>query len=167
MPATTDAAALVDLVTEHNGQLRALALRLLDDPALVDDALQDAYIRAFRALPRFRGESSLATWLYRIVRNVCMDELRRRRRRAERPYEAAESMAVGDDSGDLTVERTDLVAGLAALPATHRAAIVLVDGYGMGYRAAGEMLGIPAGTVGSRVFRARASLRLALAVHAA
>jgi RNA polymerase sigma-70 factor, ECF subfamily len=169
----TDGAVLVDLLTEQDSRLRALALRLLGDADMVEDALQDAYIRAFQALPRFRGEAALATWLHRIVHNVCMDELRRRRRRAEQPYDEEGTTAASltedtrDSTADLTAERADLVAGLAELPAPHRAAIVLVDGYGMGYQAAAAMLGIPTGTVGSRVFRARAVLRQTLAETAA
>lgn len=170
---TTDAATLVDLLLEQDSALRAFALRLLGDPGLVEDALQDAYIRASQALPRFRGEAALATWLHRIVHNVCMDELRRRRRRAEQPYQeegaTAPTMAThaGDSTADLAAERADLAAGLAGLPAAQRAAIVLVDGYGMGYEAVGRMLGVPAGTVGSRLFRARTVLRQALAEKAA
>jgi RNA polymerase sigma-70 factor (ECF subfamily) len=174
MPTATIAdAALVDLLMAQNSGLRALALRLLGDPGLVDDALQDAYIRASRALPRFRGDAALTTWLHRIVHNVCMDELRRRRHRAEQPYQEEGTTApampadTGDATADFAAERADLAAGLAGLPAAHRAAIVLVDGYGMGYHAAATMLGVPTGTVGSRVFRARSVLRQTLAETAA
>jgi len=157
----------VELLADHGRQLRALALRLLGDPALVDDALQEAYFRAFRALPQFRGESSPATWLHRIVHNVCMDELRRRRRQAEKPFDESMVNAAAADAFDFSVDRADLRAGLAGLPPELRAAIVLVHGYGMGYTAAARMLGIPPGTVASRIFRARAALRQSLNVGAA
>ena len=160
---------LADVLAAHDGRLRGLALRLLGDRDLVDDALQEAYLRALRALPRFRGESSLATWLSHIVHNICIDELRRRRRRAEDSIDesSAEVGSTDTDPGDLGVGRADLIAGLAALTTDQRAAVVLVDGYGMGYRSAGQMLGVPPGTVGSRAFRARAVLRQTLAVDAA
>jgi RNA polymerase sigma-70 factor (ECF subfamily) len=167
--ATISRSDFVDLLARHDRQLRALAMRLLGDRELVEDALQEAYLRAFRALPQFRGESSVATWLHRIVHNVCMDELRRRSRRAESPFDETFLATAGTDAdaSDRGVERVDLAAGLADLPAEQRAAVILVDGYGMGNRAAGEILGVPAGTVGSRAFRARAALRQSLAVHAA
>ncbi len=157
----------VDLLAEHDRRLRARAVRLLGDPGLAEDALQEAYLRAFRALPRFRGDSSMATWLHRIVHNVCMDELRRRCRRAEDPLDGSLADTAVADPSDLGIARADLAAGLAGLPADQRAAVVLVDGYGMGYGAAGELLGVPPGTVGSRVFRARAALRHTLSVSAA
>jgi RNA polymerase sigma-70 factor (ECF subfamily) len=163
---TTEDSRLVDLLVEHDRQLRQLALRLLDDPMLVDDALQEAYLKASAALPRFRGESSLGTWLHRIVHNVCVDELRRRRRRAEKPYDEREMDAAPADAGDFSAERADLGAGLADLPHDLRVAVVLVDGYGMPYAAAARMLGVPTGTVGSRAFRARAALRHSLADRA-
>jgi RNA polymerase sigma-70 factor (ECF subfamily) len=158
-------AAFVDFLAEYDRHLRAVAFRLLGDVEVVDDVLQEAYLKAFAALPRFRGESSLGTWLHRIVHNTCMDELRRRRRLAERPYDDCAPAGDGD-SGDITAERADLAAGLAELSEELRAAVVLVDGYGMPYAAAARVLGIPAGTVGSRAFRARAALRRSLAVDA-
>ncbi|MGI8810588.1 MAG: RNA polymerase sigma factor [Acidimicrobiales bacterium] len=157
-----DCAPFVELLAAHDRQLRALALRILGDPGLVDDALQEAYLRAFRALPRFRGESSLATWLHRIVHNVCIDEHRRRRRRAEVPFDEGSHEGEPADAADLGVERSDLSAGLAGLPYEQRATIVLVDGYGLNYAAVADMLGVPVGTVGSRAFRARIVLRQAL-----
>ena len=165
LPPAPDVATLVDMLADHDRPLRALALSLLGDAASVDDVLQEAYLRAARALPRFRGDSSLATWLYRIVHNVCIDELRRRRRRPEDNYDEAALETAVADSSDAGVDRVDLAAGLAGLPHEQRAAVVLVDGYGMGYADAARVLGVPAGTVGSRAFRARIVLRRALAVQ--
>src|SRR5215203_3291561 len=75
-----DERAFAVLVDHHAPMLRALASRMLGDAASVDDALQEAFVKAFRALPTFRGASRVSTWLYRICHNVCADELRRRRR---------------------------------------------------------------------------------------
>ena len=161
-PATDDG-LFAELLAAHDRQLRSFALRLVNDPTFVDDALQEAYLRAFRALPAFRGEASVRSWLYRIVHNVCMDELRRQRR-SETTYDEHSMDTASADTSEISVDSADLAAGLAELPQSQRAAVLLVDGYGMDYAAAGHMLGVPAGTVGSRAFRARAALRETLAV---
>jgi len=75
-----DHRAFAQIVDRYDRQLRALAYRLLGDRDRMDDALQEAYVKAFRALPGFKGDSALGTWLHRIAYNACMDELRRDRR---------------------------------------------------------------------------------------
>jgi RNA polymerase sigma-70 factor (ECF subfamily) len=157
-----DPDAFAELVGHYDGRLRALAFRLLGDAARTDDVLQEAYVKAFRSLDRFRGEASLGTWLYRITYNACLDELRR-----GRPVvpleEASRHAGQQSDPADTAVTRSDLAAALAQLPADQRAAVVLVDAQGMDYAEAGEILGIPRGTVASRLNRAHASLRRLLA----
>lgn len=156
-----DTREFTDLVREHDVCLRALAYRLLEDRDLMDDALQEAYVKAYRALPGFRGESSVGTWLYRIAYNACLDELRRVRtvvpleRIEERPDPAPplpERTATGDA----------LARALSTLAYEDRAAVLLVDAQGFDYESAGEVLGVPAGTVASRLHRARAQLRRVL-----
>lgn len=155
-----DVDAFLALVAEHDRELRALAFRLLGDREAMDDVLQEAFAKAFRGLGSFRGRSSLRTWLYRIVYNACLDELRRRRPTV--PLREADAMA-GADAVPAEIERLDLAAALAALPPDLRATVLLVDAEGFDYAEAGEVLGIPAGTVGSRLTRARRALRTALA----
>ena len=160
-----DAAAFVEIVQHYEPRLRALAYRLLNDRDLTDDVLQEAYIRAFKALARFRGDASLGTWLYRITYNTCMDELRRRRKVVSLfPEHHAETADARSGPEELAIERSDLAAALASLAPELRAAVLLVDADGLDYAAAGEVLGIPAGTVGSRLNKARAVLRTALGV---
>jgi RNA polymerase sigma-70 factor, ECF subfamily len=141
--------------------LRALAFRLLGDREAMDDVLQEAYAKAFRALPRFRGEAATGTWLYRIVYNVCLDELRRDRRVTELPLETA-APASAPDPGESAARREALVAALAALAPDQRAAVLLVDAEGLDYPAAARVLGVRVGTLASRLSRARGSLRRAL-----
>src|SRR3954471_15505587 len=74
-----DISAFMTVIAEHDRALRSLAFRLLGDRDRMEDALQEAYVKAFRALPGFRHESGMGTWIYRVVYNACMDELRRRR----------------------------------------------------------------------------------------
>lgn len=156
-----DERAFAELVREHDHGLRALAYRLLDDRDLMDDALQEAYVKAYRALPRFRGESSVGTWLYRIAYNACLDELRR-----ARTVVPLEHVGERPDPAPAPPERaatSDLLArALSTLAHEDRAAVLLVDAQGFDYESAGEVLGVPAGTVASRLNRARAQLRRAL-----
>ena len=160
---TGDADRFAHLVAEHDRPLRALAFRLLGDRQAMDDVLQEAYAKAFRALPQFRGESATGTWLYRIVYNACLDHLRRERRLAEQPLETG--LPATPDPGESAARREALAAALAALAPDQRAAVLLVDAEGLDYAAAARVLGVRVGTVASRLSRARASLRRALAAE--
>jgi RNA polymerase sigma-70 factor (ECF subfamily) len=155
-----DAGAFVLLLRESDESHRRLAFRLLGDRQRLDDVLQEAYASAFRALPRFGGRASFGTWLYRIVYNACLDDLRRGRGRREVPL--AERDADPAAGGERIEERLDLEAALAALPVDLRAVVLLVDAEGLSYEEAAEVLGVAAGTIGSRLNRARAVLRAAL-----
>lgn len=123
------------LVQRHDDRLRGPAFRLPGSGERMDDVLQGAYLRAFRALRGFRGEAELPTWLYRIVYTTCLDELRRGGREAA--WEPAE-MEGRHDRGweEGPVRQLDLAAASAALPAEDRAAALPVDGSGLDYRSA-------------------------------
>jgi RNA polymerase sigma-70 factor (ECF subfamily) len=157
-----DDRAFTALVRHYDDGLRTLAFRLLGDRTRMDDALQEAYVKAYRALPRFRGDSSPGTWLYRIAYNACLDELRRTRDVVDLDA-VRERAGHGGDTVEAISNREALACALAELPREDRAALLLVDAAGFDYRAAAEVLGIPEGTVGSRLNRARAALRRALA----
>jgi RNA polymerase sigma-70 factor, ECF subfamily len=159
-----DPAAFEQVVRHYDARLRALAYRLLGDPALMDDALQEAYVKAFRALPGFRADAGLGTWLYRITYRTCLDVLRAEGRRRTTPLEDTHAAAdPGADPGRVASARTDLARALDSLPPDQRAAVLLVDAEGLDYTAAAEVLGVAAGTIASRLSRARAALRKALA----
>lgn len=153
-----DADAFMSLVREFDLRHRRLAFRLLNDRDRMDDVLQEAYARAFRALPRFRGGASAASWLYRIVYNACIDELRRSGARKEISLEEWRERGAAPD----VEQRLDLEAALATLPVDLRTVVLLVDADELSYDEAAEILGIPAGTVASRLSRARDALRGAL-----
>jgi RNA polymerase sigma-70 factor, ECF subfamily len=158
-----DQEAFAAVIRHYDRGLRALAFRLLGGRDRMDDALQEAYLKAYRALPRFRGESKLGTWLYRITYNVCLDELERSKRSAHVPLaDIPEPVETAPAAYETLSNRDALVSALDALPADDRAAVLLVDAEGFDYRAAGEILGVPAGTVASRLNRARAALRHSL-----
>jgi RNA polymerase sigma-70 factor, ECF subfamily len=154
-----DTEEFLALVREYDLRHRRLAYRLLGDRDRMDDVLQEAYARAFRALPRFRGRSGLATWLYRIVYNTCIDELRRSGARKEISLE--EWRERGGRRDDVE-QRLDLEAALASLSPELRAVVLLVDADELSYEEAAEVLGIPPGTVASRLSRARDTLKGAL-----
>ena len=157
-----DHAAFATIVEHYDPRLRALAYRLLRDEHGVNDALQDAYVKAYLRLEEFRGEAGLGTWLYRIVYTTCLDHLRAASRRPQ-PQESGDEATV--DFSEAAVERFDLEALLAELPPEQRAAVILVDAHGMGFAHTAEVLGIPQGTVASRVASARRKLRRALATR--
>lgn len=153
-----DQHAFALIVRHYDAGLRALAYRILGDRDRMDDALQEAYVRAFRALPRFRGDSGLGTWLYRIAYNSCVDELKRAHNVVplESIHERTDPRA---DVSETVGAQSDLAEALESLSPHDRAAVLLVDAQGFDYRSAAEILGVPEGTVASRLNRARALLR--------
>lgn len=159
-----DRSAFTEILRRHDDRLRALAYRLLaGDRFRMDDAMQNAYVRAYRGLSNFRADADLGTWLYRIVYNSCIDELRRSSRRPE-PVDLTDHPLRSSRSGpDGVVEAADaVVRALAALPDDQRATVVLVDGEGFDHAEAAEILGVATGTVASRLSRARATMRAVL-----
>jgi RNA polymerase sigma-70 factor (ECF subfamily) len=160
-----DPRAFTEVVRHYDDRLRALAYRLLGDRAAMDDALQDAYVKAFGALPAFREDAGLGTWLHRITYRACVDHLRREGR--HRMVGAADGRDVpargpAAEPAATAVARTDLARALAALPVDQRVVVLLVDAEGLDYDTAAAVLGVAAGTIASRLSRARAALRNAL-----
>jgi len=158
-----DRDAFVELMGTYDRRLRSLAYRLLDDRDAMVDAMQDVYVKAFRALPAFEGRSSVSTWLYRITYTTCLDYIERRRQ-APWEYNDADppSLRLVPDPADEVVVRADLAAALRSLSSEARAAVLMVDRDGYDYRSTAAALGIPMGTLASRLSAARAALRRAL-----
>jgi RNA polymerase sigma-70 factor, ECF subfamily len=148
-----DADAFEQLVLRYQDRLYTLALRITLSDADARDCVQEGLISAWRAIDRFRGDARFSTWIYRIVLRKAYDTLDRRRRSAD-PVE--EIIAISHDrSSD---DRLDLIAALGVLEPEFRAAAVACDVIGMSMDEAAEALGVPAGTVKSRLHRARARL---------
>jgi RNA polymerase sigma-70 factor (ECF subfamily) len=142
-----------NLLDRHEPRLRRVAYGMLGDAGRVDDVLQEAFLKAYRKLPAtFESVQAESAWLYRIVHNCCLDELRRRRRRPEVLGFVERAADPGDDS--LVV-----VGALAQLGEQARAVVLLVDLIGFDYETAAQALGVPRGTVASRLNHARAQLR--------
>jgi RNA polymerase sigma-70 factor (ECF subfamily) len=155
------------LVVASIARLEAIARLILRDPELARDAVQDAYIRAWRDLPGLRDPDRLDAWLHRLTVNACLDSARRRRRR---PIEVEMSPltppTVGDATGSVA-DRDELERGFRQLGEDHRAVLVLHYYVGLSVPALAETLGIPLGTAQSRLGRALAALRAALAAGSA
>jgi RNA polymerase sigma-70 factor, ECF subfamily len=155
--------AFATVVRLYDRRLRGIAYRVLGDRDRMDDALQEAYVRAFRALPRFRGDARVGTWLFRITYNACLDELARARRTTHLSLdELVEQASDPSELDDALYARSEVASALAALSPDERAVVFLVDVEGFDYTAACRVLGVPVGTVASRLNRARSALRSAL-----
>lgn len=160
-----DQRAFGQLLRQHDDRMRALAWKLLGDRDRMDDALQEAYMKAWRSLGGFREDADFGTWLYRITYNACIDELRRAARRPvpcdwSAPGEHPVAQAAGPEHHAVTTDAT--ARALASLPEEQRAAVVLVYGEGFDNQTAADLLGVAVGTIASRLSRARASLRARL-----
>jgi RNA polymerase sigma-70 factor (ECF subfamily) len=153
-----DRDALEQLLRDHYDRLFAICRRLTGNDADASDATQEALISLVRGLPRFDRRSRFSTWAYRVAVNAALDELRRRRRRAEPGIEDRHLSASGPDGPEASAERMDIDAALRQLPLEFRAPVVLRDLCGLDYAEIGEVLAIPPGTVRSRIARGRAAL---------
>lgn len=149
-----DDAAAARFVRASQAEVWRLVAHLADRQA-ADDLTQETYLRAFRALPRFRGDSSARTWLLSIARRVAADHLRSRERRPQTVTDGAtDPPAAGTDPA----EHLPLSLLLARLDPERREAFVLTQLLGLSYAETGEVCACPVGTVRSRVARARADL---------
>lgn len=161
--------AFNSLVERYQAAVFNLAYRLLGDPGTAEDATQEAFISAYRAIARFEG-GNVRSWLLRIVANECKDELRRRQRRTVISLDAVSSdrdapIDVADPApgAEKVLEMHEFGAGfqrlLLQLPFEQRRAILLVDVYEYRYEEVAEMTGESLGTVKSRIHRGREKLR--------
>lgn len=159
-----DDAAFAELVRRHHAAIRGLCLSMLDDASEADDAAQDAFLAAHKALARFRGQSAFGSWLYRIAANRCLDRLRRRGREklsswdalAEEGGEAFEALLGTEPEAALSLEQKDLVArALARLSPEHRLILTLREVQGLDYQELTEALDCSLDAVKARLRRAR------------
>ena len=157
------------LVLKYQGRIAALVSRYISDASEVEDVTQEAFIKAYRALDKFRGDSAFYTWLYRIAANAAKNYLVARGRRpgADATLEDAEAfgdtdlvsesgspeaVAMGDELAEV------VAAALQALPEELRAALTLRELEGLSYDDIADVLECPVGTVRSRIFRAREAI---------
>ena len=155
------------LVLKYQHKIVNLVMRYVRDPELAQDITQEAFIRAYRALPRFRGESAFYTWMYRIAVNTAKNYLAAQRRRPmeleldmqdPEQYELHAKLKETDTPEGITLsnELLEIVENaIGALPEDLQTAIILRELEGMSYEEIAQTMECPVGTVRSRIFRAR------------
>lgn len=158
------AAAFEEVVRLTYRQVYTQANRLVGDRWDAEDVVQDAFLRAFRALPRFRGDAQIETWLHRIVANAAADHLRRRGRAGALLLDAPTNEATERPAEDVgpeeeATERHDLEVALRTLPISLRVPVVLKDVYGLSCEEIAEELEISEGAVKVRLHRGRRRLK--------
>jgi len=156
-----DSRALDELLRRHTSLVHAVCRRVLGNADDAFDATQEALLSIARRVQTFDGRARFSTWCYRVATNAALDEARRRSRRPQ-PVEQLPERATGDRTADGVVDRLDVDAALSQLSPDYRAAVALRDLVGMDYAEISEVLGVPPGTVRSRISRGRAALADAL-----
>jgi len=160
-----DHRAFHHLVSRYQERIRNLLFAMFHEQELVDDLAQEVFIKAYEALPNFRFESSLYTWLYRIAINKGRDELRRRKLRRFFSLQHLDDTVRADLEARIAerphdMEASDLVAlGLRTLPDHQREVVIMKDLQGFSYEEIAEILDVEVGTVKSRLSRARTAMR--------
>lgn len=159
------------LVIKYQRRIMRLLARMINDPAEVEDVAQETFIKAYRALPQFRGDSHFYTWLYRIAINSARNWQAAKQRRPmqlnEYENEEGETFSPADTLTDINTPESELISrqvadtiktAIEALPEELRNAILLREIEGLSYEEIAETMGCPIGTVRSRIFRAREAI---------
>ena len=158
--------AFDELVRRHQGAMITLARVLTSGRGDAEDLAQDVFVRAWRSIGSFRGESTFRTWLHRVAINVIRTSQSRQGRLMrmflvrDRDDDRGADPASGDEPVDATLARRQLIdRALATLPEELRVAVILRDMQGLDYKEIAAALNVPIGTVESRIFRARQKLK--------
>ena len=161
-----DREAFGALVEQYRDNVYRLAYRMCGNAYDADEAAQEAFVAAWRALPNFRGDAKFSTWLYRLTTNAAIDVMRREKRHKAVGDGEMVDLADDADSPQETVERTEqqeaVQKALAALSEEYREVLLLRYMEELDYAEIAEVLQLPSGTVKSRINRAKAALKAAL-----
>lgn len=169
-----DVVAFEKLVTRYQNKIMGYVGRMVNgDREEAEDITQETFIKAYRSLDSFRGQSSFSTWLYKIATNLCIDKVRTKKRRPQQAYSLDEPMDKDDESGGREiadtryepskgVEKEEMRAvvreTVADMPEKMRQVLIMCDLQGMAYEDIAKALDVPLGTIKSRLFHARADL---------
>jgi RNA polymerase sigma-70 factor, ECF subfamily len=149
--------AFEKIMRQHEDRVFSVCLRIMGDRDRALDATQETFLTVFRKAGQFKGDAALGTWIYRIAVNTCYDQLRKAKRRRTDPI--PDHLDPVDPSAQSAIDsaalRPEIRNALDELPADFRAAVVLSDIEGMSMTEVALVLGVPAGTVKSRLFRGR------------
>ena len=167
-----DSGAFETLVVTYEKGVYNLAFRLVGDREDAMDIVQEVFLKAYQALPRFRGDSRFSTWIYRVCVNASLDHLRKKQKQPsyslDEPLALKESSVTREvadenqnveDSVEVKFMSSDVLATLKNLDPAHRAIILLSDVQGYSYQEIADILGLSMGTVKSRLHRARNMVR--------
>ncbi len=157
--ALVDLDAFGELIRRHQDFVYGAALRIVRNPVLAQDIAQEAFVRAHRGLPNFRGQAQVRSWLYRISTNLALNAVQRRK---EYPAETLPERADTYDPAADAVNRAlreDLEEAIAALPEKLKGPLVLRELDGLSYQEIADALQLPINTVRTRILRARRALR--------
>ena len=167
-----DQDAFEQLVRDNEKRIYTLALRMTGSREDALDLAQDAFFQAWKALPTFQGESSFATWLYRLATNLCLDHLRAQKRRTQSmgpalslddeengPVQVADQQLQPQEAVERSERRRALERGLASLPDHHRQVLIMRELSGLSYQEIAQRLGVPVSTCGTWLSRARKHCR--------
>lgn len=158
-----DAEAFGEIFRRHRDRMWAVALRTTRDPEVAADAVQDAFLNAFRRAGSFRGDAQVTTWLHRITVNACLDRLRRQRPTSD--LDDHDPVEPRDHHRSVEV-RLDVQQALAQLPEGQRLALTLVDMHGLSVAEAARVLEVAEGTIKSRCSRGREAMARLLGLGA-
>lgn len=165
--------AFEKLVARYQNKIIGYSARMLGDQDEAEDVAQEVFIKAYRSLESFRGDSLFSTWIYRIATNLCIDRIRAKKRRPQQAYSLDEPMDKDEDKGgreiaDFSAEPTREVEReelrrrvrevMSEMPEKMRTILIMCDMQGMAYEEIAKVLNCPIGTVKSRLFHARADL---------
>ncbi|KPJ50755.1 hypothetical protein AMJ40_02005 [candidate division TA06 bacterium DG_26] len=154
-----DAHAFAELVERYKGMVFTLTYRMLGDMNAAEDIAQEVFVRAYKALPRFRREAKFSTWLYRICYNLCLTVIKKRRNEfsyTRAQVEPGESVEESYEKRELQKKVREL---MSELPPTYSSAITLRHIHGLSYDEISQVLGQPLGTTKSTISRAREMLK--------
>jgi len=160
-----DGSALDELVRRHSRRVYGICFRYFGNAGDAEDAAQETFVAVLRRAATFNGASAFSTWLYRVATNACNDIARKRARRPRSAGTDVAQLADVTDAEDLLGNRElrlELATALRSLPPEHRDAVVLHDVGGLPYADIADRLGVPVGTVKSRIHRGHARLADAL-----
>jgi RNA polymerase sigma-70 factor (ECF subfamily) len=153
-----DVDAFEELYRAHAGRVLSLCRRMVGDEARARELVQDIFVRAWEALPSFRGQSALGTWLHRLAVNLVLASMRRAGRDDERMVGADDELGAVDSLADRVDSQIDLDAALLLLAPGARVVFVLHDIEGYSHEEIAQMTGIAAGTARAQLWRARRAL---------